>query len=151
MTNLKQIENFLSNKHIGVIGASRNPKSFSSALINELINANYSVYPVNPKAETINDLKAFHTVEDLPKEVTAILYVTNAKATDALLQEAIDKGFKNIWIQNASETDKTESIINNNNININLITKQCIIMYLNNTGMHRIHKFVLNIFGKLPK
>ncbi len=148
MLELKQINSFLSNKHIGVIGVSRNSKSFSNAVVQELIRTNYKVYPVNPYADTIQNLKAYSSIGSLPPEVTALLFVTNAKVTDTIFKSAIAKGFHNIWVQKSCETPATESLSQDN---VNLITKQCIVMYLNNTGMHKCHKFILNIFGKIPK
>ncbi len=148
MVKLNQINTFLDNKHIAVIGASRNPKSFSNVVIKDLIKANYTVYPVNPEADRIQNIKAYKSIEQLPKEVTAILIITNARATDSVLQLVINQGYKNIWIQKSSETPETENMIRND---INLITKQCIVMYVNNTGMHSFHKLILNIFSKLPK
>lgn len=134
MVELNQINTFLDNKHIAVIGAIAQSKIFfQNVLIKDLIKANYTVYPVNPEADKIQNIKAYKSIEQLQRSNSNF---DNYKCTSygfmQVLQLVINQGYKNIWIQKSSETPETENMIRND---INLITKQCIIMYVNNTNI----------------
>jgi acetyl coenzyme A synthetase (ADP forming)-like protein len=54
---------------VAVIGASRNPASIGTRLLNAVIAAGFhgAVYPVNPKATAIGSLRAYASVRDLPE------------------------------------------------------------------------------------
>ena len=54
---------------VAVIGASRNPASIGTRLLNAVIAAGFhgAVYPVNPKATAIGSLRAYASLRDLPE------------------------------------------------------------------------------------
>lgn len=144
----KQIEKYLENKHITVIGASSDAKAFSNVIINELIAKGYTAYPVNPKGGIIADLKVYNNISEVPSEATAAYIITNPKQTDQALESAVNAGYKHIWVHNSCQT---KSVTEFTKPDINLIYGQCIVMYLNNSGVHGFHKFILKLFNKLPK
>jgi hypothetical protein len=110
----------------------------------------YDVYPVNPRATDIDGGKCFATVTDLPADVRHLLILTPKKDTDAVLREAINKGITNIWVQQMSETAETIKIAEE--FNVELIYKKCIYMFAEPvSGLHKFHRTLVKIFGKLPK
>ena len=51
--SFETIAEFLAQKHIAMIGISRNPKDFSASLFRELERRGYDIVPVNPKASEV--------------------------------------------------------------------------------------------------
>ena len=143
-----QIENYLENKHIALVGASKDAKAFSNVIINELSAKGYAVYPVNPKGGMIANLKVYTNISEVPSEATAVYIITNPKQTDQALESAVNAGYKHIWVHNSCQT---KSVTEFTKPDINLIHGQCIVMYLDNSGVHGFHKFILKVFNKLPK
>jgi len=82
----------------------------------------------------------------LPMEVKDLLIATAVKDTDDVIKEAIDKGIKNIWIQNGSETASAIKMAQDNHIN--LVTGACFLMYAEPKGFHKFHQVVAKMFGK---
>ena len=140
------IDEFLTNRKIAIAGVSRDPKKFGNVLYCTLKNKGYEVYPVNPNIDTIDDCACYRHIKDLPTEVKDLLVVTAAKDTDYVVKEAIDKGIKNIWIQNGSETESAIKLAKDHQIN--LVTSACILMYAEPKGFHKFHQVVAKMFGK---
>lgn len=140
------IDEFITSKKIAVAGVSRDPKKFGHVLYCTLKDKGYEVFPVNPNADTIEGCACYHRMEDLPGDVENLLVATAQKDTDLVLKEAIDRGFKNIWIQSGSET--SESLRMAAESHINLVFGCCILMYAEPSGFHKFHQVLAKWFGK---
>ena len=146
MTARNTIDEILAHKKIAIAGVSRDPRKFGNVLYCTLKNKGYDVYPINPSADNIDDCTCYHKVSDLPMEVKDLLIATAVKDTDDVIKEAIDKGIKNIWIQNGSETASAIKMAQDNHIN--LVTGACFLMYAEPKGFHKLHQVVAKMFGK---
>ncbi|GGI77455.1 CoA-binding protein [Legionella impletisoli] len=115
--NIK-IKEFFSSNAYGVVGASADRSKYGNKVLRCYMQHNHEVYPVNPKEKSIEGLKCVHTVSNLPKEVKSISIITPPSVTKQVVNEAIKKGIKNIWMQPGSEHDEAIDQCNKNNINI---------------------------------
>lgn len=149
MTKLKQIEDFLAGQPVAMAGVSSNPKKFGFAAFRELKEKGMNIIPVNPHASEIHQVKVFNTLKDLPPEVKSLIIMTKKDQTAGLVKEAKTLGFKNIWIQQNSES--AEAINELEGSGINYITNQCILMYYKPNGVHKFHLALKKIFGRYPK
>ncbi len=149
MATAKQIDDFLSGRQIAMAGVSRNPKKFGYVAFKELREKGLELIPVNPGATEINGIKAYNSVSALPEGIDSLLVMTPKPQTAAVVKEARAKGIKNIWIQQMSDTP--EAILALEGSGINVITKECIMMFHNPTGIHKFHRGLKKFFGRLPK
>jgi len=150
MTQLQAIEDFLSTKKMAIAGVSRDPKKFGGAVYKHLTDNGFTVFPINPNAERIGESKCYPDVASLPDEVDRLYIVTPKRETKSLLEEAIKKGIKKIWIQQMSHTDEALNLARENNLD--MITRDCILMFAEPvTGTHKFHRFFRKLFGRYPK
>ena len=56
-------------KEIIIIGASNNPEKFGNKAIKAYKKEGYDVFPINPKENKIENLKCYHSLNDLPKKI----------------------------------------------------------------------------------
>lgn len=148
MATLKQIDDFFAAEPVAIAGVSRNPKKFGYMVFKELKKKGLNVIPVNPNAGEILGIKAYHDVGSLPAGVKTLLVITNKKMTANVVREAINRGFKHIWIQQMSESK--EALKELEGSYVNSITGECILMYYKPSGFHKFHRFLKKIFGRLP-
>ena len=144
---MKNISEFLNAGKYAVAGVSRNPKKFGHIVYTTLRKKNMDVVPVNPNPLVIDGMEAFRSVSDLPADISALIIVTQPEETLPVAREAINKGIKQIWIQQGAESRKVLEELEKENIN--LITKECILMYWKPTGIHSFHRFLKKITGTL--
>lgn len=100
-----QIDHFLQGKTMAIAGASRNEKSFSAQVAQHLVKLGYDLWYVNPQFDqTKAGSQHLGSIYELPENVKHLIVLTNKNQTDLVMQQAIEKGIKNVWIQQQSET-----------------------------------------------
>jgi len=150
MIKLSTIQSFLEPKEMAICGVSRNTRKFGRVVYDSLKEKGYKVYPVNPNTTKINGDSCFRDVSELPFHVQYLYIVTPKSQTKAVIEKAIRKGIKNIWIQQMSETPDAIELAETNNIK--LIYKQCIFKFAEPvTGVHKFHRLINKLFGTYPK
>jgi predicted CoA-binding protein len=149
MTSLRQIEDFMSAEPVAIIGVSRDPKKFGQMAFKELKNKGLNVIPVNPLAEEILGVKAYPNITALPPEVKGVVIMTKKDQTADVVREAMAKGLKNIWIQQAAESK--EALKELQGSDINYITGECILMHYKPHSVHKFHKTLKKFFGRFPR
>lgn len=92
------LSNILNPKSVALIGASRNPTSFSYTYLSIMKNYGYrgNIYPINPRADTILDLKCYPSILDVPDEIDLAIVVTARQIAGASVEECVEKGVKGI-------------------------------------------------------
>ncbi len=147
MTTKAAVQEFLSQKVLAVVGASRDPKKFGYMVFSDLKAKGYTVYPINPKAETIGGEKCYASLADLPQKPGGVLIVTPASQADAMVRQAAQAGVTRVWMQQGSETPAAIQFCQQNGIAV--ISGECIFMYAEPTAwFHRAHRFVNTLVGK---
>jgi uncharacterized protein len=88
---------------VAIIGASADRSKFSNKSIHAHLRAGYNVYPVNPKEETIEGLKCYKSVLDVPAALDRIsLYLPPAVGV-TVLDDIAKKGCKELWVNPGAE------------------------------------------------
>lgn len=150
MTTLNEIQDFLAPKKMAIAGASRNPKKFGGSIFKELLEKGFELYPINPNTDEVQGVKCYKSVAEMPPDVTNLFIVTPKAETNQIVEAAIKKGVKTIWIQQMSETP--EAIKMAEDAGISVISKKCMFMFADPVkGPHAIHRFFTKLFGGYPK
>jgi len=145
---MKDVAVFLSAGKYAVAGVSRDPKKFGHVVFKTLLKKGMDVVPVNPSADTIDGVRCYNSVSDLPSDIKGVIFMTPKEETLSVAREAISKGIKNLWIQQGAESKATISELEKENVN--LIHNECIMMFWKPDGVHSFHRFLKKIFGRLP-
>ncbi|WP_372950197.1 CoA-binding protein [Mariniphaga sp.] len=149
-TSLNEIKQFLAPKKLAVAGASRNPKKFGGSVIKDLKERGFELFPVNPNAEEIQDLKCYKNIADLPADVKHLLILTPKDKTAEIASQAVQNKMEMVWIQQMSETPEALAILEE--AGIPFIQKKCIYMFADPVkGPHNFHRFLVKVFGRYPK
>ncbi len=89
------LEKFFTPQSVAVIGASREPGKLGHAVIHNLVECgytqNHTVYPINPKADEILNLKAYPSVLDVPVPIDLGVIVIPYKFVPDALRECGQK------------------------------------------------------------
>lgn len=93
----KDLTTLLSPKTVAVIGASRHPQKVGAIVLKNILDSGFpgQVYPVNPQAEKINNLKCYPDIKNLPKAVDLAILAIPAAQTLTVLNQIGEKGIQN--------------------------------------------------------
>ena len=92
----RNIEFIMNPRSIAVVGATNRPGSVGLAVFRNILTAGFQgvLYPVNPKAKSIQSVKAYPKLTDIPDEVDLAVIVVPAEIVFSILEEAGQKQVK---------------------------------------------------------
>jgi acetyl coenzyme A synthetase (ADP forming)-like protein len=106
---MKLQETLLNPKSIAVVGASRNPGKVGRQVLQNLLKANFKgiIYPVNPSAKSIDGLKVYPTLEEIPNRPDHIVLTIPRELVPPVISEAVKLNIPQATILTAgfAETD----------------------------------------------
>ena len=93
---IKNIEPIMNPRSIAVVGATDRPGSVGLAVFRNILDAGFQglVYPVNPKAKTVQNVRAYPKLSDIPDEVDVAVIIVPAEIVCSVLEEAGQKQVK---------------------------------------------------------
>lgn len=95
---------FFTSEAFGVVGASEDRNKFGNKVMRCYLENGKIVIPVNPKAAIIEGVPCVASVDDLPDNVKSISVITPPQVTEKVVEMAIAKGIRNIWMQPGAES-----------------------------------------------
>ena len=97
---MKDLEPFFNPKSILIVGASRKAYTFSYTILKNLLEIFYKgkLYILNPNADEILGIKAFHSLEELP-EVPELAVIVLSKNLENTFEELAKFGVRSIAIE----------------------------------------------------
>ena len=91
---LASMNRIMKPKAIAVIGASNEDGKIGNSVMKNLINGGYrgSIFPINPKSDTVLDLPAYKSITDVPDDVDVAVFAVPAKFVAGALEQCGEKG-----------------------------------------------------------
>lgn len=103
MTEQDRIRTFLSGKRFAVVGASHDRAKYGNKVLRVYQQNHLEVVPVNPSGGQIEGLEAVPDLASLAEPVDGISIITPPAVTKKIVEEALQLGIKNIWMQPGAE------------------------------------------------
>lgn len=98
-TEAEMRELFKANKTIAVVGLSPDEFRPSHGVALYLKRAGFHIIPVNPSCDEVLGEKSYATLKDIPDPVDIVDIFRRSEAVPEIVEEAIVKGAKVIWMQ----------------------------------------------------
>ncbi len=101
----------LRPKVVAVIGASRDSASIGNIIFKNILSAHFTgtIYPINPHTNSVNGIKAFASINDVPEKVDLAVIAVNAEKVYDVAQESIQAGVKGLVVVSAGFADAGET------------------------------------------
>jgi uncharacterized protein len=154
MTKLAQIQDFLGQKRLAVVGVSTRPQDFSRTLFREFRKRGYDAVPVNPAASEIDGQPCFARLADIEPPVDGALLMTSPAATDQVVRDCAGAGIKRVWMYRAlgAGAVSASAVKFCEAEGITVIPGECPFMFLpEGAWFHGLHGLVKKIFGAYPR
>ena len=102
-------EQILKECHtIVIVGCSPNPERPSHHVAQYMMRAGYKVIPVNPTVKEILGQVCYPSVSDVPGPVEVVDVFRRSEEVLPVINEAIKKGAKAVWLQEGVESEEAE-------------------------------------------
>ena len=125
----QQIKSFLGASSFAVVGASSDRSKYGNKVLRCYQMHGYNVLPVNPRESEIEGVTCVKSVSELPDGVDSISVITPPQVTENVVEEAILKGIRNIWMQPGAESKRAVERCREAGINV-IADGSCILVVL---------------------
>ncbi|MHA1799319.1 MAG: CoA-binding protein [Candidatus Helarchaeota archaeon] len=133
-----QIDKFLFPKSVAIIGASRSPTKFGNLFIRSFVSNQFagSIYPINPMADKIFDIKAYKSVLDIEEPIDLGIITTHPRENIKAVEECLEKGIEAIIIFSAGYAEIGENGVERQQKLLSLIKGKARVLGPNCIGVH---------------
>ncbi|MBE0618152.1 MAG: CoA-binding protein [Proteobacteria bacterium] len=129
MTTEERIRQFLRASAFCVVGASADREKFGNKVLRCYLQNGRQAYPVNPREKLIEGLPCAASVAELPEEVTSISIITPPPVTERVVEEAVARGIRNLWMQPGAESPA--AVVRCGELGLNVIADgSCVLVVL---------------------
>jgi len=154
---IKNIEPVMNPRSIAVVGATNREGSVGLAVFRNILEAGYQglLYPVNPKAKSVQNIKAYPKLSNIPDEVDVAVIIVPAEIVCSVLEEAgkkqvkgaivISAGFKEVGERGAEREKELKKLVTK--YDIRTIGPNCLGIINNNEKVRLNASFAT----KMPK
>ena len=123
------IERFLDSPAFGVVGASPHRHKYGNKVLRCYQQNGRRAIPVNPHEREVEGSACVASVLDLAEDVRSISVITPPPATERVVEEAIRKGIRNVWMQPGAESEASIEACQKAGINV-IADGSCVLVVL---------------------
>jgi predicted CoA-binding protein len=143
------VDRFVSGRTLALVGVSAKGRGFGSAAYKELKARGYRVLAVHPSARAIHGEPCWPSLAKMPERVERLLVSVKPDRADLVVRDAAAAGVRQIWFQQGSESPAALETCRS--LGLAAVHGQCILMFAEPVGsVHKLHRWVLKLFGRLP-
>jgi predicted CoA-binding protein len=102
---------------VAVVGATTNPSKYGNIIYHDLKSKGFKVFAVNPYRDEVDGDPCWRSLADLPEAPTIVDIVVPPARTLTVLQECLDLGLMNVWIQPGAGDRAVQEFIEANDFN----------------------------------
>lgn len=104
------LDHLFRPRSIAILGASNDPNRISGRPLRYLLEGGFKggIYPVNPNRETVQGVKAYASLADVPEVPDVALLAVPAALTEQAVAECIEKGVRAALIFSAGYAESGE-------------------------------------------
>jgi hypothetical protein len=91
------VADFLASRRIAVAGVSRQGSQPANAIFRRLRDTGHDVVPVNPRADAVEGVTCFASLDAVPGEIDGLIVVSPPGTALALVEQAAARGVRSVW------------------------------------------------------
>ena len=114
----EQIREILSLKKVAVVGMSKHSSKAAHYVPRYLSENGYDVTPVNPTADEILGKKCYDSISEIDEEIDIVDVFRPSDQVLPVIQEAIKKKPKVIWLQEGIHNSEAEELARKEGIQV---------------------------------
>ena len=112
------VTEFMKQRHFAVAGSFRNESKYAYQILKKLIQKGYTVYPVNPKLSSVDNITCYPCITDIPEVVDVVNLVTPPAISEKIVRECKNKNILKVWFQPGAESVNAIKFCKENNIDV---------------------------------
>jgi predicted CoA-binding protein len=143
-----KIIDFIQQKKLALVGASRDGKSFGNMAAKELRERGYTLLLVHPLAKEIDGQACYPDLKAVRGQVEGVVVCVPPAQAEGVLRQASEVGLPRVWLQQGAQTPELVEL--GQQLGLSLVSGKCILMYAEPVrSIHKFHRGFMKLIGKL--
>ena len=145
---------FLRGRRFAVAGVSRQSGQAANAVFRKLRSAGYEVFPINPKASTVEGTTCYSEVGRVPGQLDGVVIATAPDVSAQIVRQCGDHGVRQVWLHRSfgNGSVSEEAIRECDTRGIECIVGGCPLMFCEPIDVgHRCMRWWLQRQGRVAK
>lgn len=146
MPSTSAIQDFLAQRHIAIVGVSRDTKAFANVVFRQMAGKGYDVIPVNPGAIELEGRKCYASVRHVPDPLDGVIVMVNPGAALAVIDDCVFREVPRVWLhRGAGEGAVSDGAVATCRAHgIEVVDGACPLMFLDHPAViHRLHRLII--------
>jgi predicted CoA-binding protein len=93
-----------TKKTYALIGASQDTEKYSYELLVTMIEHGYTVYPINPRYEKIENRPCYASLAHLPEKPEVVIVTLAPRNTEVALNQVAEQNIRTVWLTPGSSS-----------------------------------------------
>lgn len=147
------VAQFLQGKHIAVAGVSRKGDVAANAIFKKLVKCEYTVFAVNPHAETVEGAPCYPDLAAIPGDLDGVVIATHPNVSADVVRQCADRGVGQVWFHRSfgGGSVSDEALSECARLGIEPIVGGCPLMFCDPVDVpHRCMRWWLQRSGRVP-
>ena len=150
---MKSIDDFLQTGRYATVGIDPADRSFGRTHLEKLRRGDREVFVVltyGDRAASAGET-VYTSVAEVPGGLDAVV-LNIENDPDRMLREtqaAVEKGVSRIWIENRCDADAAVQYAREHGVWV--VDNVCSLLALESSGIHKCHRWILDLFRKTPQ
>lgn len=151
MATKHEIDEFLAQKTLAIVGVSRTGKKFGNAVLRGLTKLGYRLLPIHPEAAELEGVPAYPSFAALPEPVGGVIVVVAPAQAETVVKDASAHGIRRVWLQQGAESPAAIRFCEEHGISV--VHGQCVLMFTkpSTSWFHSAHRWVWERVGLAPR
>jgi uncharacterized protein len=145
---------FLRGRRFAVAGVSRQSGQAANAVFRKLRSAGYEVFPINPKASSVEGTACYSEVGAVPGQLDGVVIATAPDIAAQIVRQCGDHGVRQVWLHRSfGDGSVSEKAIREcNTRGIECIVGGCPLMFCDPVDFgHKCMKWWLQRQDRVPR
>ena len=140
-------KDFLELHRLAVVGASRSGGKIGNAIVENLAEKGYEVYPVHPSAKEIQGRVCHPDLASVKELVDGVVICIPPEQSLEIVKEAAEAGIKKVWLQQGAYN--MDVLARAADLGLDITAGKCIMMYAEPVkSVHKVHQMINKLFRK---
>jgi len=118
VSNRALIDHILDQRRFAVTGVSRDPEKYGYKVFKALKAAGYTVFAVNPNADSIGDDPCYPSLDNVPGVIDCVVTVTPPEITEETISLCGRLKIPYVWMQPGSESTSAYNLARANSMQV---------------------------------
>jgi predicted CoA-binding protein len=151
MTTKREIDDFLAQKTLAIVGVSRSGKKFGNVILKDLTRLGYRLLPIHPDASEIDGVSAFPSFGALPEPVGGVIVVVPPARAEQVVKDAAAHGIRRVWLQQGAASPEVVKCCQAEGMSV--VHGHCVLMFTQPTTswLHGAHRWIWELIGRAPR